>query len=224
VARKFRPTIWKSWNAKGVISITDQLNIQQFLFIATERGKDTVKCYVDFKRALAIANAILNGRFSYIWPSNSTNDSYDTTGRMVIYGGAAKSKQYNGRPESRVFEIEAIKDKSPRAGVSPNRFILTIKVGEGVLGDSGAIKPKDSKQMLQQKFFISAEVAYEMASILHMHVEQYYGHYMSEMYDEEEGDYKHGTIDDMYKAEYRPTNENAVTPTNEQTNEDITFS
>jgi hypothetical protein len=185
------------------VSITDQLHIGKYLFSATERGKDSVRAYLESRRALTLGNAILNGQFRTLWPASQKLDQYEVVGKYSVYGGSASSKAYGGKPESRVLEVEQIVDTDNR-GNPRVRFVISIRVGEGVLGDQGAIKPKDMRQMISQRNFLTLEEAYEMASILVMHTTAYYGHYMEFVYDERGEVKSKDSIDDMYKSEYRP--------------------
>lgn len=201
--RKFRPTIWKKWSKKGVVSVTDQLNIHKYLFSATERGKDSVRAYLESRKALTVANAILNGQFRTLWPADQTTDQYKVVGKYVVYGGSSSSKAYGGKPESRVLEIEQIVDKD-QSGKDRVRFVVSIRVGEGTLEEGGAIRPKNIKQMISQRSFLTLEETYEMASMIVLHTNAYYSRYMEFVYDEN-GDVKSkGSIEDCFKTEFRP--------------------
>jgi hypothetical protein len=203
VQRKFRPTIWAKWSKKGVVSITDTLCIGKVQFSATERGKDNVRCYLDMHKAIVLANAILNGKFAQLWPSMYKGDSYTTVAKWTVYGGAAKSKTYNGSPESRILEIEQILDKDNDGG-DRVRFVITIRVGEGILDtEKGTIKPKDYRNMIFQRQYLSIEETYEMASILKMHIESYYNKYMADFYDEDGNFRTSGAIDDVFTSTVR---------------------
>lgn len=207
MARKFRPNIYQKWTKAGVISITDQLHIQQMLFMATskEGSRDTVKAYVDMNTALTLSKSILNGAFTKIWPSTGSASGYAVLGKFTSYGGMRSSDAYQGRPECRLFEIEAIKDNEAKPGQSPYRFIVSIRVGEGVRDERlGTIKPKDFSSMISQRFYFTFEEMYKMASVLETHITSYYSHNMENMY-QEDGEAVKEAITDMYTTEvYKP--------------------
>lgn len=222
--RKFRPTIWAAWTRKAgkpkVISITDNLNIGKIQFSGSESGNGSVRAYISQQKALALANAILNGTFSSVYPYRNEYNGMTTSGRFAVYGGAAKSSMYNGKPESRVVEVSQVADKDQK-GNNRVRFKIDIRVGEGVLGDQGQIMPKDSKNMISQFQFMSTEQAYEMASMMKMHIETYYALYLEEQYDEKGEARKSGAIDDIFKAEFRQGNDEAPSNFDEDAPSDI---
>lgn len=212
--RKFRPTIWKKWSQKGVISITDQLNIGKYLFSATERGKDSVRAYIERNKALTLANAILNGQFRTLWPNDWKGTQYTSVGKYEVYGGTASSKMYGGKPESRILSVEQITDQD-RAGKSRVRFLIKISVGEGTVGDKGQIMPKDKNNMISQASYLTLEETYEMASMILLHTSSYYAKYMEFMYDEDGEVKSKGAIDDMFASEYRPADQAPSAPSEE---------
>jgi hypothetical protein len=212
MTRKFRPTIWSAWTKKAgkpkVMSITDNLTIGKVQFSGSEQGNGSVRAYIGQTKALALANAILNGTFSSVYPYKNEYNGMKTSGRFAVYGGAAKSSMYQGKPESRVVEISQVADTDQK-GKARLRFKIDVRVGEGILGDQGQIMPKDSKNMISQFQFISVEQAYEMASMLKLHIESYYAMYLAEQYDEKGDPRKSGAIDDIFKAEFRQGNDEA---------------
>lgn len=210
MTRKFRPTIWSAWTKKNgkpkVMSITDNLTIGKIQFSGSESGNGSVRAYIGQTKALALANSILNGTFSSVYPFKNEYNGMKTSGKFAVYGGAAKSTMYQGKPESRVVEISQVADTDQR-GNARVRFKIDVRVGEGVVGDQGQIMPKDSKNMNSQFQFISTEQAYEMASMIKMHIEAYYAMYLAEQYDEKGEPRKSGAIDDVFKAEFRNAND-----------------
>lgn len=87
--------------------------------------KQSLDVYIDFAQVALLANDAASGRlFKMIEASNNH--------QMTIHmAGTKSSKNYNGRPESRILSL----------GMSGDKIFINMSAGPGKLSSTGAIMP-----------------------------------------------------------------------------------
>lgn len=246
--REFRPTIDKVWSRSNVLSFEDALYMNKIKVSASplgdRKGKDPyVYANLDIGDALVLADAILRNVFAKVFPASGEmpgwkdNPGEFIVGKYVKYGGTAKSNAYGGRPESRVLEIIALvgqKTVTVQTGVddqgqatyaeqvvmdpTKQRWLIKIMAGEGVLGQTGMIKPKDVKMSATQRAYVTSDKMREMMLLLDLHVRTYFQHYFALPPDEgglygTDGGFNTDFRDDCFKSNHRtPAEQPSATP------------
>ena len=215
MARLYRPTIWASFSKSRVISITDHLDIMKVTFDATNPngGGDSVIYWMPFQTALAIAEQILSGKFATVHQTKKDTDQvgYTVIGRMDLYSGSRPSN-YGGKVQSRLFSIEAIKDKEEKIDRSPYRYVINLKSGPGIEDpETKLIRPANIKEMVGFRCFLTLEEAYEMAAMLKMHIKVWYEANYVQLYDDHgKMKDKGGEVHDVFWHEIHPVTTKAT--------------
>lgn len=201
--REYRPTISKVWSRSSVLSFDDALFMNKIKLSMSPVGKSAKGSYVfanlDFDDVLLLADAILNGQFTKLFPHKGETDTDIIGGRFQKYGGSKSSQQYGGRPESRIIEINALMKKADNTP----RWKVTIKVGEGIVdSEKGTIKPKDFGNMSTQIFYVTNADMRKIMLRLRLHLETYFARHFEDMYDSK-GNLSTDFRDDVFTSTHR---------------------
>lgn len=85
-------------------------------------SKNSIECYLDFEELALLATDCMTGKLM---------KELDGGQKILGMKGSAKSKNYNGAPESRILSI----------GKSNDKIFVNMTRGKGKLGDKGQIMP-----------------------------------------------------------------------------------
>lgn len=89
---------------------------------ANYKDKISIDCYLDFEEVALIAADVSSGRLI---------KELDAGQKTISMGGSKSSKNYDGKPESRILSF----------GKSGDKIFINMSRGKGKITDTGAIAP-----------------------------------------------------------------------------------
>lgn len=119
-----RAKITKASTNKVVCNVYfDAFEIEKVRFQnASYADKKSISCYLDFEDVALLAADAQSGRLI---------KELDAGQKTISIGGSKSSKNYDGKPESRIMSL----------GKSGDKIFINMSVGRGKLSDTGAIMP-----------------------------------------------------------------------------------
>lgn len=95
---------------------------------ANYNDKTSIDCYLDFEEVALLATDAASGRLI---------KELEAGQKTISMGGSKSSKNYDGKPESRIFSL----------GKSGDKIFINMSRGKGKLTDTGAIAPDGSPDL-----------------------------------------------------------------------------
>lgn len=95
---------------------------------ANYADKASIDCYLDFEDVALLAADCITGRLI---------KELDAGQKTISMGGSKSSKNYDGKPESRIFSL----------GKSGDKIFINMSRGKGKLTETGAIAPDGSPDL-----------------------------------------------------------------------------
>lgn len=143
----------------------DSFGIEKVRFQnANYNDKTSIDCYLDFEEVALLASDAQSGRII---------KQLDAGQKTISMGGSKSSKNYDGKPESRVLSL----------GKSGDKIFINMSRGKGKLSETGAIMPDGAPDL---KISVGMEVDKFRSMMIYTHdcVNAYLAHLINKLYKE----------------------------------------
>lgn len=143
----------------------DSFGIEKVRFQnANYSEKTSIDCYLDFEEIALLDADVKSGRLI---------KQLEAGQKTISMGGSKSSKNYDGKPESRILSL----------GKSGDKIFINMSRGRGKLSDTGAIMPDGAPDL---KISVGMEVDKFRSMIIYTHdcINAYLARFINQLYKE----------------------------------------